>query len=199
MGKMDEEVLVVPRSLLLGEVGFVGLHPPEERYLRAVRCYGFYRRRGDVEEDPSLKQVIPYGVVRRGAEVFLFRRLAGGGEVRLHHLCSVGVGGHIRQADGQDGDPVYTGLERELTEELEFTAPWEVRWVGVLNDDRNAVSAVHFGLVYEVRTTGQVRVREKGVLEGAFVPLEEAVRWYDRMESWSQLVVDGLGWRHIPT
>lgn len=199
MGGMDEEVLVVPRNALLGQGAFVGLRPPGEGYLQAVQRYGFYRRRGDVEEDPSLKQVIPYGVVRRGGEVFLFQRLRLGGETRLHHRYSVGVGGHIRRADGQGGDPVYAGLVRELTEELEFTTPWEVRWVGVLNDDRNPVSAVHFGLVYEVRTTGGVRVREEGVLEGHFVPLEEVVRYYDRMETWSQLVVDGLGWRRVLT
>lgn len=194
MGKM-EEVLVVPRSVLLGDEAFVGLRPPEEAYLEAVRQHGFYRHRGDVEEDPSLKQVIPYAVVRRGLQVFLFRRLPRGREARLHHLYSVGVGGHISRGDVRDGDPVRAGLARELEEELEFAGPWTARWVGVLNDERNAVSAVHFGLVYEVCTSGPVRVREKGVLEGGFVRVEEAVRRYGRMESWSQLVVDGLGWR----
>ncbi|MCS7235882.1 MAG: NUDIX domain-containing protein [Armatimonadota bacterium] len=194
MSKMDEEVLVVPRGVLLGGSPFTGMRPPEERYLRRIREHGTYRRRGDVEEDRSFKQVIPYVVVRRGDEVFLFRRLGRGGEARLHHLYSVGVGGHISRADVRD-DPVQAGLARELEEELEFSTPWTARWIGVLNDERNAVSAVHFGLVYEARTAGEVRVREREVLEGRFVPLAEAVWYYDRMESWSQLVVDGLGWR----
>ncbi len=195
MGKMDEEVLVVPRRELLRQGAFTGLRPPEEVYLHTIRARGFYRRRGDVEEDLSLKQVIPYLVVRWDDRVFLFRRLAQGSEVRLHHLYSVGVGGHIHRADVGGGDPVEAGLARELEEELELTAPWTARWVGVLNDERNPVSAVHFGLVYEVLTRGPVRVREEGVLEGGFVSVAEALQHYDRMETWSQLVVDGLGWR----
>jgi predicted NUDIX family phosphoesterase len=198
MGKMDEEVLVVPRDVLLPEGAFTGLRPPDEAYLRRIRQRGFYRRRAEVEDDPSLKQVIPYVVVRRGGEVFLFRRLGRGGEPRLYQLYSVGVGGHIHRADGGDGDPVEAGLVREVEEELEFTAPWEVRWVGVLNDECNPVSAVHFGLVFEANTAGEVRVRERDILEGRFVPVAEAVEYYPRMESWSQLVVEGLGWKPSP-
>ncbi len=194
-GKMDEEVLVVPRDVLLPEGAFTGLRAPEEAYLQRIRQRGFYRHRGEVEEDPSLKQVIPYVVVRRGEEVFLFRRLGRGGEPRLHELYSVGVGGHIRRADGGEGDPVEVGLVRELGEELEFTAPWTARWLGVLNDERNPVSAVHFGLVYEVRTSGEVRVREEEVLRGGFVPVADVLSYYERMETWSQLVVEGLGWK----
>ncbi len=193
-GKMDEEVLVVPRAVLLTSGPFTGMRGPDEAVLRVIRDRGVYRRRADVEEDPSLKQVIPYVVVRRGDEVFLFRRLGQGSEARLHDRYSIGVGGHIRRADGDDGDPVQAGMVRELEEELVFSAPWTARWVGVLNDERNPVSAVHFGLVYEAQTTGEVRVREEGVLAGGFVPLREAVRYYDRMETWSQLVIDGLGW-----
>jgi predicted NUDIX family phosphoesterase len=194
MGKMEEEVLVVPRQALLQDGAFTGLRPPDEDYLRRIRRWGFYRRRGDVEDDPSLKQVIPYVVVRRNDEVFLFRRLGRGTEARLHHLYSVGVGGHITRGDVGDGDPVQAGLSRELEEELEFTAPWTARWVGVLNDDRTPVSAVHFGLVYEAHTAGEVRVRELDVLAGRFVPLAEAAAHYPEMEGWSQLVVEGLGW-----
>lgn len=193
--KMDEEVLVVPRGVLLREGAFVGLRPPDEEYLRRIREHGFYRPRWEVEEDPSLKQVIPYVVVRRGEEVLLFRRTRGGGERRLYDLYSVGVGGHVRRSDAGGGDPIEAGLARELDEELNFFGPRTVRWVGVLNDERNAVSAVHFGLVYEARTAAEVRVREEDALQGGFVPVAEALRYYDRMESWSQLVVEGLGWK----
>ncbi len=190
-----EEVLVVPRPVLLEDGLFVGMRPPDPKYLERIRRGGVYRPRDQVEDDPSFKQVIPYVVVRRGDEVFLFQRLRRGGEARLYGLYSVGVGGHVSRSDGAAGDPVEAGLARELREEVEFSAPWEVRWVGVLNDERNPVSAVHFGLVYEATTAGEVRVREQGVLRGAFVPVQEAVAYYDRMETWSQLVVDGFGWR----
>ncbi len=194
-GKMEEEVLVVQRAALLGNEVFTGLRPPDPVYVQRIRQHGLYRRRAEVEEDPRFKQIIPYGVVRRGDEVFVFQRLGGGGEARLHHLYSLGVGGHINRADVGEEDPLEVGMERELEEELEFLGPREVRWIGVLNDDRNPVSAVHFGLVYEVHTSGEVRVREKEVLRGGFVPVKDVPSYYERMETWSQLVVEGLGWK----
>lgn len=193
--KMQEEVLVVPRAALLGDDAFVGLRPPDPVYVDRIRRRGLYRRRAEVEEDPRFKQIIPYMVVCRGDEVFVFRRLRGGGEARLHDLYSIGVGGHINRTDVGDGDPLEVGLARELEEELEFRGPRQVRWLGVLNDERNPVSAVHFGLVYEVRTSADVRVREEEVLRGDFVPVAEALSYYDRMETWSQLVLEGLGWK----
>ncbi len=190
-----EEVLVVPRALLLGDGVFVGMRPPNPKYLGRIRSGGVYRPRHEVEDDPTFKQIIPYVVVRRGDEVFLFQRLRRGGEARLHGLYSIGVGGHVSRADGAGGDPLRAGLARELAEEVECSGPWAVRWVGVLNDERNPVSAVHFGVVYEATTQGDVRVREREVLRGGFVPVREAVSYYDRMETWSQLVVEGLGWK----
>lgn len=190
---MDEQVLVVPREALFAESPFEGMRRGGvEDLLRRIRSCGFFRRRREVEEDPSLKQIIPYAVVRRAEEVFLFRRTDRGGEARLHHLYSIGVGGHINPQD--TGDPIEAGLRREVEEELMFAAPWTAHLVGVLNDERTPVSRVHFGLVYEIWTTGDVRVREVGQLVGVFVPIGRLWAFYDRMESWSQLVVEGMGW-----
>ncbi len=190
---MDEEVFVVPREALFAGSPFEGMRwEGVEGLLSRIRSCGFFRRRGEVEEDPSLKQIIPYAVVRRGREVFLFRRTDRGGDARLHHLYSIGVGGHINSQDA--GDPIEAGLRREVEEELVFAAPWTAQLVGVLNDERTPVSRVHFGLVYEIWTTGDVRVREVGRLVGGFVPIERLRAFYDRMEGWSQLVVEGMGW-----
>jgi predicted NUDIX family phosphoesterase len=193
---MDEEVLVVPRPGLLSDGAFHGLRTDAAAvYLARIRACGFFRRRGDVEDDPSLKQIIPYVVVRRGEEIFLFQRTDRGGDARLHHRYSIGIGGHINRSDVGDADPIETGLLREIEEELVFGAPWTARLVGALNDDRNPVGQVHFGLVYEATTGGDVSVREADALAGAFVPLRVAGEHYERMETWSQLVMGGMGWR----
>jgi len=193
MTGFEEAVLVVPRTRLFEGDCFEGLRRqgiPE--FLARIRRYGSFRRRGEVEDDPSWKQIIPYAVVRRGREVFLFRRTDRGGDPRLHHRYAIGVGGHVNARDA--GDPIESGLRRELVEELEFTAPWEAQLVAVLNDESTPVSRVHFGLVYEVRTEGDVRVREVQRLVGGFVPVERLRDYYSGMESWSQRVVEGFGW-----
>ncbi len=163
-----------------------------DEYIDRIRRYGFFRRRGDVEEDPSLKQVIPYLVVRRDGLYMLFQRTSTGGEGRLHGLFSVGVGGHVARAD-VDGaeDLVAAGLRRELDEELVVPGAWSARMVGVLNDDDNPVGAVHFGLVHLVDVhSGEVSIREADRLTGTLATAAEVRAAYGAMETWSQLVLD---------
>jgi len=102
------------------------------------------------------------------------------------------VGGHIDGADVAGAvDPVEAGLRRELAEELVVEGPWTARLVGVLNDDTNPVSSVHFGLVYVVDVpSGRVRIRETDKLVGRLVGPEAVRAAYPQMETWSQLVVD---------
>jgi predicted NUDIX family phosphoesterase len=190
---LDERILVVPRPLLLPDGGFHGVRTADvETYRARIRAHGEFRRRGDVEDDPSLKQIIPYLVVRAAGRYLLVERTRGGAEARLHGLASVGVGGHIDGADVAGAvDPVEAGLRRELAEELVVEGPWTARLVGVLNDDTNPVSSVHFGLVYVVDVpSGRVRIRETDKLVGRLVGPEAVRAAYPQMETWSQLVVD---------
>ena len=195
-----EFVLVVPRARLFDDRYPHGFEPfgagDRERILRRVRDHGFFVERRQAERDPSLKQVIPYALFERDGEIFLMRRLAKGGEARLHGKLSVGVGGHINPVDG-DADPLEAGLRREVEEEVEVEGTWEATPVGILNDDATAVGAVHFGLVYRVRPPGPVRVREKDALEGAFTSRDEVQRLLreerPRFETWSALLLDRAG------
>jgi len=188
----DEEILVVPRARLLPEPlhGFVP--GPAEAFLARIRRHAEFQPRAAVEQDPSLKQVIPYLLIRHRGSIFLFQRSAGGGEARLHGKYSIGVGGHINRGDAGGGaDPVAAGLRRELVEELAVDGAWRARLVGVLNDDTSAVGQVHFGLVHVVEVDSpRIAVRETGALSGRLVDPAEARRLYDRMETWSQLILD---------
>jgi predicted NUDIX family phosphoesterase len=66
--------------------------------------------------------------------------------------------------------------------------------VGVINDESNPVGSVHFGIVHHVRLErGEVRVKEKEMMEGTFVPVQELKRLADdgasNFESWSSLII----------
>lgn len=194
-----EFVLVVPRDRLFDDRYPHGFEPfagtERERVLERIRLHGFFVERRHAEKTPSLKQVIPYALFEREGAIFLMRRLGKGGEARLHGKLSVGVGGHINPVDGAD-DPLEAGLRREVEEEVEVEGEWRAAPVGILNDDATAVGAVHFGLVYRVRTEGAVRVRERDALEGTFTPREEVLRLLrderPRFETWSALLLDRL-------
>ncbi len=201
-----EFVLVVPRTRLFDDHYPHGFEPfregagDRERFLSRIAEHGYFVERRHAERDPMLKQVIPYALFERGegsgAELFLMRRLGKGGESRLHGKLSVGVGGHINPVDGA-ADPLRAGLEREIEEEVEVSGTWDAAPAGILNDDATPVGAVHFGLVYRVRTAGAVRVRETDALEGEFRPRAEVLRLLaaerPRFETWSALLLDRLG------
>jgi predicted NUDIX family phosphoesterase len=188
----DEEILVVPRSLLLPEPvqGFSTEGAAE--YLARVHAHARFMRRGDVEDDPSHKQIIPYLIVRHGPQLFLFQRAAAGGEARLHGKYSIGVGGHINRSDVEGAaDVVGAGLKREFEEELTVSRGWQARLAGVLNDDTNHVGRVHFGLVHVIDVeTPDIAVREPDVLSGRLADYSEVLSLRDRMETWSQLILD---------
>ncbi len=192
MGLMadDELVLGIPRDLVMADGAWRGiLHGEIQRYLALIALHGTYRRRADCENDPTWKQVIPYLVVHDRGSLFLMKRTRAGSDERLHERWSIGVGGHVNPDDGG----IAGGLAREWAEEL--VADWDPApvLVGLLNDDTDPVGAVHLGLVYRVEAAGRsVAVRETHKLEGAFVSPIDALRVYDRMETWSSLVYDHL-------
>ena len=193
---VDEDVLCVPRTTIFPDGAWHGLVTRGlERVLRTVSAASEYRPRSEVEDDPSLQQIIPYCVVRHPHDdsYLITRRLRQSSERRLHHLYSLGIGGHVNPSDGITGDPVIGGLRREWAEEICCRSPATARLVAALNDDSSPVSRVHLGLVFLVEPTlGFVDVRETHKLEGEVLSLEAMRDRYLSMESWSQLVFDDL-------
>ncbi len=192
---MAEDVLVVPRARLFPSGAFHGFSAEGvDRYLAAIAAHAIFVPRAGVEGDPGLKQIIPYVVLRHRDRVFLVKRTRGGSEERLREKFSIGIGGHINPEDVADAaDPVEAGMRRELEEEVHVPAGWQVRPVGALNDDQEAVGSVHFGLVYVADLpSAEVRVRETGKLVGAFATLEEIHDVYARLETWSQFIVAAI-------
>jgi predicted NUDIX family phosphoesterase len=182
--------------------GFVAEPQAVAQWTRRIREQGFYLERRQAEQDSSFKQIIPYTLVLHGDEVLLLRRLAKGGEARLHGKLSIGVGGHINPIDGDAGgaagaDVLDAGCRRELEEEIAIGCPYTLQPVGVINDDASDVGSVHFGLVNIARCeTAEVTIRESEVLEGRFVTrgaLAELARTEGgRFETWSALIIERL-------
>ncbi len=197
-----EFVYVVKRLDLFVDVVPQGLQVPDaaamEALLGRMAERGFFVERRHAELDASMKQLIPYCVVVRGTDVFLTRRLAAGGESRLHGKRSIGIGGHVNPVDGvaQGADMLVEGMRREIDEELHMGGSWTSRAVGILNDDSTDVGSVHFGLVHVVETAADVTVRETDTLDGRFVALAEVQRLCREergsFETWSSLVIDRL-------
>lgn len=190
-----ERVYVVPRAELFPEGAPHGFFPAGPELFERIYARGFFADRDRVEEDPSLKQVIPYALVVRDDAILLCRRSHRGGERRLHGLYSVGVGGHVNPED--QADVIGDALRRELLEELVLPARYASRIVGIVNNDTTAVGSVHVGVVAVVEPgPGLVKVREEDTMSGDFIGRADLLALHARsresFEGWSALLIDRL-------
>ena len=191
-----EQVLVIPRDSIMADPGWRGVRSDGldrlaslEDFERVVARDGAFVPRGDAEVDRSLKQVIPYLVLRDGPRYFLMQRTRAGGDARLHDRFSIGVGGHLNPGDGD----LAGGLRREWHEELDAGFEPEFTLIGLLNDDSTDVGSVHLGAVYVADAGGRpVAIRETEKLSGQFADVEQVAAVVDRMETWSALVFEHL-------
>jgi predicted NUDIX family phosphoesterase len=190
VGGPEEQVLVVPREAIVPGGGWLGVRRDGiATALDTVARQGRFVRRSDAEDDPSLKQVIPYLVLRDADRWFLMRRTRAGGDARLHDRWSIGVGGHLNPGDGD----AVGGLRREWAEELVADFEPDFIPVGLLNDDTTPVGTVHVGIVYAADAAGRpVEIRETHKLTGSFATTAEVAAVRDEMETWSRLVFDAL-------
>jgi len=175
----SEKVLVVRRELLPFGSGLRTEHIGD--HLRACDN-GHWMARDLAEKDERFLQVIPYVVLRRGPEVFVYERA--GSEGRLTGLLSLGIGGHVNENDGT----WERGMVRELMEEAGVSGS-PVR-AGVLFDPSSPVGRVHLGLLHTLEVQGEVRFSEG-----------KAPRWHlaadlrkmeGRFENWSRLVIERM-------
>jgi predicted NUDIX family phosphoesterase len=199
----EEKILVVPTALFHRLGYFQGFSANVARYLPQLLegDHLDYRPRGEMEDDPSFKQLIPYALFRwigHDGEVHLFDYLRGSGqgERRLHAKRSVGVGGHISSLDSSAGhfhDVYREGMRRELDEEVIIHTPYAEKIVGLINDDETSVGQVHLGVVHMCDVERpEIGPREADILDAAFRPVSEILARLDAFESWSQIVVQAL-------
>ena len=196
--KSSERVLVVPASELDRLGRFQGFEADASRYLDVLLApeNTSFRPRSEVEDDPSLKQIIPYVVLRSQGGVFCYTRGGSQGEKRLHSLRSLGVGGHVDEADagGRCGFEAYdTAMRRELEEEVDVRSAGVLRLAGLINDDSTPVGSVHLGVVHIYDLDAPlVEPREAGLADARFVPIAELAPARDAFETWSRFCIDEL-------
>ena len=191
-----EHVLTVPTALF-HEIGhFQGFCSNPDKYLSVLLdpLNTSYQPRDRVEEDPSLKQLIPYCIFRHAGQVFYYQRGKMQGEARLHSKRSIGIGGHISTLDENGVGSAYEeGMQREIDEEVFLETEFTQTCIGLINDDETEVGRVHLGVVHDFDLNEpKVRPREESILRTGFAqPVELAVQ-KDEFETWSQICLKHL-------
>ena len=197
MNKPEEEILVFPTSLFKELGYFHGFDDDVDKYIQSITEAARFVPRSPAEGDPSLKQIIPYVLIRFKNLIYRYKRTRRGEEERLHTKYSIGVGGHINPFDKFDlfaaaKSVVEMAMEREVAEEVIIDTTYSSLCVGLLNDDSNEVGRVHFGIVYQLDVKEpKVEIREKGSFtQGSFVDAESLRREIDLFETWSQILIE---------
>ncbi|MDS3878734.1 NUDIX domain-containing protein [Staphylococcus hominis] len=202
MSKFDEQIIVVSRELLFNNEknafnGFLSKNDGQgEEIFNTFKNYEV-KRRGDMEEDPSYKQLISYCLLENeNDEILVYQRLSGGGEERLHGQSSVGVGGHMNNIVGADSinEVLRVNAQRELNEEVGLSEDrsQNIEYIGFINDDTNAVGKVHIGVVFKIKVkSSDVEVRETDTLKINWVSQDE-INDLNHFESWSALILKDL-------
>lgn len=202
MSKLDEQIIVVPRKVLFNDEknAFNGfLHKNNIKGKDIFNALNEYevKRRGDMEEDSTFKQLISYCLLENEkGEILVYERLSGGGEKRLHGQSSIGVGGHMNDVMGADSinEVLRVNAQRELEEEVGLAKEdsQNMEYLGFINDDNNEVGKVHMGIVFKITvSTTDVEAKETDTLRIKWVE-KGSIESYDDFETWSALILQDL-------
>ena len=205
---MDELVFAFPTD------GFWKLLPYKEKglirenseVLKRIVQNGIFRKRSELEEDPSFKQIISYAVisnkepersrVRQNQSFYLFKRSSGQTEKRLQNLFSLGVGGHMNPGSslGHEGHYLHDELKRELFEEVRLLNNCtieDIEFIGFINDDTIPVGRVHIGLLYNIHVSNkEVYINEPEKMTAAWIEKSNLAEFYEGMETWTKIIYD---------
>jgi predicted NUDIX family phosphoesterase len=198
----DEMVLCFPRPLL-DEIGaFQGICTQISDYIPRIleARHTRFVARSTAEDDPSLKQLIPYVLIRRGNALLHYVRGKGSGEKRLVAMGSIGIGGHINPGDESlfsSGLAFYEqAVQRELHEELRMEGLFRTRVVALINDDSTPVGQVHFGVVHLCDLAEEnVAKGEACITDLRFLTLPDLQARRGLMETWAQWCLDFMAAR----
>ena len=208
INNMEELVFAFPTELLWKLLPYKeqGLIFGKSDSLKKIIQKGLFRKRNELEEDPSFKQIIPYAVIsckepkrngfQQSQSYYLFKRSSGQVEKRLQNLFSLGVGGHMNPVITKEHEEQYLidELKRELFEEVRLVndcAIEEIEFIGFINDDTIPVGRVHIGLLYNIHVSNkEVYINETDKMTADWIDKSNLAEFYEGMETWTKIAFD---------
>jgi predicted NUDIX family phosphoesterase len=205
---MEELVFAIPTDKLWKLIPYLkkGLIKENSEVLKGIVQNGLFRKRSELEEDPSFKQIISYAVisnnepersgVRQSQSFYLFKRTSGQTEKRLHNYFTLGAGGHMNPGDSRESEEEYLidQLKRELFEEVRLLNGCfieNIEFIGFINDDTIPVGRAHIGLLYNIRVSNkEVYIKETDKMTADWIDKPDLAEFYEGMETWTKIIFD---------
>ena len=195
---MEELVFALPTKEIWNLLTYKeqGLIFGKSDSLKMIVQKGMFRKRNELEKNPSFKQIIPYAVISNKESFYLFKRSSGQAEKRLQNLFSLGVGGHMNPGNTMEPEEQYLidELKRELFEEVRLLndcAIEDIEFIGFINDDTIPVGRVHIGLLYNIHLSNkEVYINETDKMTADWIDKSNLAEFYDGMETWTKITYD---------
>lgn len=192
---MVKEALVIDRDVLFSDGDFHGFIPAKQKDYasRILTNYKYHPRGEELENNHSLQQAIPYVwlINPTTKQVFVYRRAndSNYSETRLRNKWSCGLGGHIDKEDAEN--PIISAMMRELQEEVRIAEYPQPSIIGYLNDDKDDVGKVHFGIVAIAETTHSIEKGDDEMAECRMCSISELEELFanpdNEIERWTQI------------
>ena len=195
---LEELVFAIPTDYLWKLLTYkeTGLIKADSGVLNRIVWNGLFRKRSELEENPSFKQIIPYAIISHKDSFYLFKRKSGQAEKRLHNMLHLGLGGHMNPGNSKEPGEDYpvSELKREFFEEVKLLNGCvieEIEFIGFINDDSIPVGRVHLGLLYIIRLSGKdVAINETEKMTANWIDKTGLFEYYDDLETWSRIALD---------
>jgi predicted NUDIX family phosphoesterase len=195
---LEELVFAIPTDDLWKLLTYKekGLIKGDSGTLNRIVQSGLFRKRSELEENPSFKQIIPYAIISNKNSFFLFTRTSGQTEKRLHNKLHLGVGGHMNpgSSEGPGEQYLINELKREFFEEVKLLSDClieDIEFIGFINDDSISVGRVHIGLLYNIRVSNKyVVINETDKMTANWIDKVDLIDQYEEMETWTKIAID---------
>jgi predicted NUDIX family phosphoesterase len=196
--KFDKEILIVKRKILFLGKYFNGfLSKNKFNYKKIILKNYEFMKRGLAEKNLNYKQPIPYFIIINDQKklFFAYQRSSSHNEPRLKDKVSIGLGGHIEKLDTKGNNILYKNINRELNEEIFFNENYIPEFLGYINDDKNPVGKVHFGLLYLIKTNEEfLYPKDREIARCSLLNikrLDDLIKESD-FEGWSKIIIPEL-------
>lgn len=194
MDKYSQKIMCIPSDVLFEKGKWQGLKTEnKEFYIDLINSKYEFRVRGELEEDPTFKQVIVQAVIKYGGK-YLLHKQNSGGDKRIEGMHILPLGGHVEEFDKGE-NMILTAMHREMEEEAEINANIineEFKGLVYLENE-NPINAVHVGLVYFIEVdSDDARASEEGLENIGFVDKNFLNEIKSKTTYWSQIIIDDL-------
>lgn len=190
MNKNELIAVVAKEKIFFNTKHENGFFEYSDLIIENIKSYSINYIRDLAEINYDYKQIVSYIIFYNNKNIFLMERSNNASEEKLNNKLSIGIGGHLTLLD-LNKSYLDWGM-REFYEEVDYYDNFNIKLIGIINDESNNVGKLHLGIVYLMSgDSDQIKINSE-LKSGKLISIAECLSYYDKLESWSQIMIKFL-------